>query len=182
MKGYPLELPEVVLLEPRVFKDERGWFFESFSQPAFEALVGSGLSFVQDNHSCSEAGVLRGLHYQLPPKAQGKLVRVVAGAVFDVAVDVRRRSSTFGAWVAAELTAQGRQQLWVPPGFAHGFLSLSERTEVLYKTTNVYAPEQERAIAWDDPAIGIHWPTVPDGPRLSPKDAEAPSLACAEVF
>ena len=182
MKGFPLELPEVIELQPRVFADERGWFYESFNQPAFERIVGAGHHFVQDNHSCSDTGVLRGLHYQLPPKAQGKLVRVVAGAIFDVAVDIRRDSPTFGSWVSAELTAKNRRQLWVPPGFAHGFLSLSEGTEVLYKTTDVYAPDLERAIAWDDRDIGIQWPVVPVAPRLSPKDAEAPPLVRAEVF
>lgn len=182
MKGFPLELPEVIELQPRKFADERGWFYESFNQAAFERIVGEGYHFVQDNHSCSDTGVLRGLHYQLPPKAQGKLVRVVAGAIFDVAVDIRRDSPTFGSWVSAELTAKNRRQLWVPPGFAHGFLSLSEGTEVLYKTTDVYAPDQERAVAWDDPDIGIDWPVVPGGPRLASKDAHASPLACADVF
>lgn len=182
MKAVPLELPEVILIEIRVLTDERGWFYESFNQADFEGIVGGGFHFFQENHSCSDVGVLRGLHYQLPPRAQGKLVRVVAGAIFDVAVDIRRDSPTFGAWVSAELTAKNRRQLWVPPGFAHGFLSLGEGTEVLYKTTDVYAPDRERAIAWDDRDIGIQWPVLPLAPRLSPKDAEAPPLVRAEVF
>lgn len=181
-------LPEVVLAEPTVFADERGWFIESYNAARFEqGLKALGLPpagpFVQDNHSCSQAGVLRGLHYQLPPHAQGKLVRVVRGKAWDVAVDVRRGSPTFGRWTGAELTADNRRQLWIPPGFANGFIALEDDTHFLYKTTDVYAKDCERSIRWDDPAIGIAWP-LPDGraPRLAAKDAEAPGLAQAEVF
>ena len=176
-------LPGVLIVEPTVFADDRGWFMESFNAPRFDAaLQALGLpaapAFVQDNHSCSQAGVLRGLHYQLPPHAQGKLVRVVRGAAYDVAVDIRRGSPTFGRWAGAELTADNRRQMWIPPGFAHGFLALEDETHFLYKTTDVYAKDCERAIRWDDPAIGIAWP-LPGGlaPRLAPKDAQAPLLA-----
>jgi dTDP-4-dehydrorhamnose 3,5-epimerase len=188
MKMTPTELPGVVLVEPAVFGDDRGWFMESFNAARFEqGLAELGLppagAFVQDNHSCSQAGVLRGLHYQLPPHAQGKLVRVVKGAAFDVAVDIRRGSPGFGRWTGATLTADDKRQLWIPPGFAHGFLALEDDTHFLYKTTDVYARDCERAIRWDDPAIGIDWP-LPGGapPRLAPKDAAAPMLADAEVF
>jgi dTDP-4-dehydrorhamnose 3,5-epimerase len=189
MKLTPTAIGDVVVVEPAVFADERGWFMESFNQPRFEAsLRALGLPlprpFVQDNHSCSKAGVLRGLHYQLPPHAQGKLVRVVKGRVFDVAVDIRRGSPTFGRWVGVELSADNRRQLWIPAGFAHGFVALEDDTHFLYKTTDVYAKDCERAIRWDDPAIGIAWP-LPAGmtaPCLAPKDSAAPGLADAEVF
>jgi dTDP-4-dehydrorhamnose 3,5-epimerase len=188
MKLVPTAIRDVVVVEPAVFADERGWFMESFSQPKFEAsLRDLGLPvprpFVQDNHSCSKAGVLRGLHYQLPPHAQGKLVRVVRGAAFDVAVDIRRGSPTFGRWVGVELSEANRRQLWIPEGFAHGFLALEDLTHFLYKTTNVYAKDCERSIRWDDPAIGIGWP-LPAGvaaPLVAPKDAAAPLLSAAEV-
>ncbi|WP_412852774.1 dTDP-4-dehydrorhamnose 3,5-epimerase [Ectothiorhodospira shaposhnikovii] len=181
MEAKRLAIPEVVLLTPRVFGDERGFFYESFNARAFEAAVGVQAKFVQDNHSRSAKGVLRGLHYQLPPHAQGKLVRVVQGEVFDVAVDVRRSSPTFGQWVGAVLSAQNRRQLWIPPGFAHGFLTLSEVAEFLYKTSDFYAPECERCIAWNDADIGITWPFEGD-PVLSGKDQEGVPLAKAEVF
>lgn len=181
MKAIPLAIPEVVLFEPKVFGDERGFFFESFNQQAFDEGVGRHHEFVQDNHSRSAKGVLRGLHYQLPPHAQGKLVRVVQGAVFDVAVDVRRSSATFGQWVGAELSAENHRQLWVPPGFAHGFVVLSDTADFLYKTTNYYAPEFERSIVWDDVTLGIQWP-VGVVPQLSGKDAAASSWRQAEVF
>lgn len=188
MKLIPTELPGVVLIEPAVFGDDRGWFMESHNGPRLDAaLVAMGLpatpAFVQDNHSCSQAGVLRGLHYQLPPHAQGKLVRVVRGAAWDVAVDIRRGSPTFGRWCAAELSEANRRQLWIPPGFAHGFLALQDDTHFLYKTTDVYAKDCERCIRWDDPALAIAWP-LPEGtaPRLAAKDAAAPPLAEAEVF
>jgi dTDP-4-dehydrorhamnose 3,5-epimerase len=187
MKLHPTELPGVVAVEPVVFGDDRGWFMESFNAPRFDAalqamgLPGAG-PFVQDNHSCSAAGVLRGLHLQLPPHAQGKLVRVVKGAVFDVAVDVRRGSPHFGRWTGQTLSADNRRQLWIPPGFAHGFLALEDDTHFLYKTTDVYARECERALRWDDPAIGIRWPLAGRAPRLADKDAAAPLLAEAEVF
>jgi len=181
-------LPGVLTVQPALFSDERGWFMESFNAPRFDAALAElGLpaagAFVQDNHSCSAAGVLRGLHYQLPPHAQGKLVRVVRGRAWDVAVDIRRGSPCFGRWVGSELSAENRRQLWIPPGFAHGFLALEDDTHFLYKTTEVYARDCERAIRWDDPAIGIAWP-LPAGmaPRLAAKDAAAPMLAQAQVF
>jgi len=188
MKLIPTEIRDVVIIEPAVFADDRGWFMESFNEPRFQAaLKDLGLAvprpFVQDNHSSSKAGVLRGLHYQLPPHAQGKLVRVTRGAVFDVAVDIRRGSPTFGRWVGAELSAGNRRQMWIPEGFAHGFLALEDNTEFLYKTTDVYARACERAIAWNDRAVAIRWPGVGGRePLLAPKDAAAPSLADAEVF
>lgn len=155
MQYEKLAIPEVVLFTPKVFGDERGFFFESFNQNVFEQATGTAPAFVQDNHSKSVRGVLRGLHYQLPPHAQGKLVRVVQGAVFDVAVDIRHSSPTFGRWVGALLSADNQQQLWIPPGFAHGFVTLSDTAEFLYKTTDFYAPSAERAIIWNDPAIGV---------------------------
>ncbi len=188
MKAQPTAIAGVVLLEPVVFEDGRGWFMESWSRPRFDAaLQALGLpaprEFVQDNHSCSRRGVLRGLHYQLPPHAQGKLVRVVRGAAFDVAVDLRAGSPSFGHWVGAELSAANRRLLWIPEGFAHGFLALEDDTEFLYKTTDVYARDCERAIRWDDPAIGIRWP-LPAGlaqPLLAAKDAASPLLAQADL-
>ncbi|MEK9825553.1 MAG: dTDP-4-dehydrorhamnose 3,5-epimerase [Methylotenera sp.] len=173
-------IPEVLIIEPQVFGDERGFFFESFSQQKFERLTGVNAEFVQDNHSKSAKNVLRGLHYQIQ-QPQGKLVRVVAGEVFDVAVDVRRNSSTFGKWVGVLLSAENKRQLWVPPGFAHGFLVLKDATEFLYKTTDYYAPQHERSIRWDDPEIGIQWP-LDGNPLLSAKDQAGLSLNQAEVF
>jgi dTDP-4-dehydrorhamnose 3,5-epimerase len=178
MKVTPTAISDVLRIEPKVFGDDRGFFYESFNQQAFNEATGLNLHFVQDNHSKSAKNVLRGLHYQLPPKAQGKLVRVVAGAVFDVAVDIRKNSRTFGHWVGEELSAENKRQLWIPTGFAHGFLVLSDSAEFLYKTTDYYAPEYERCIAWDDPALGIAWP-IECLPSLSAKDAIAPSLAQA---
>lgn len=175
MKATPLAIPDVLLIEPKVFGDDRGFFYESFNQRAFAEATGLDLCFVQDNHSKSARNVLRGLHYQLPPREQGKLVRVVAGEVFDVAVDIRKESPTFGCWVGAVLSAKNRRQLWVPPGFAHGFFVLSESTEFLYKTTDYYAPEYECGIAWNDPQLAIDWP-LQGVPVLSPKDAAAPLL------
>lgn len=176
------EIPEVLILEPRVFGDERGFFMESWSQKTFNAAVGHEVNFVQDNHSRSARGVLRGLHFQLPPHAQGKLVRCTQGAVFDVAVDLRRSSPTFGKWVGVELTGDNHRQFWIPPGFAHGFVVTSERADFLYKTTDLYAPECEGAVRWDDPAIGITWPDLGMAPLLSAKDAVAPLLADARHF
>ena len=175
--GVPVQGP--LLLTPRVFGDERGFFFESWNQQAFNAAAGD-TAFVQDNHSRSSRGVLRGLHYQLPPNPQGKLVRCVLGEIFDVAVDIRRSSPTFGQWVGSVLSADNKQQLWVPAGFAHGFLTLSEQAEVLYKTTDFWSRECERAIRWDDPALAIAWPleTLAGAePQLSEKDAVAALLA-----
>jgi dTDP-4-dehydrorhamnose 3,5-epimerase len=182
MKVVRLEIPEVMLMTPRVFGDDRGFFFESFHQKQFEEMTGLKRNFVQDNHSRSQQGVLRGLHYQLSPKAQGKLVRVVQGEVFDVAVDVRRSSRSFGQWVAAVLSAENKNQLWIPEGFAHGFFTLSETAEVLYKTTEYYAPESERCIVWDDPDLAIAWPLIGITPQLSDKDRQGKSLSTAEVF
>ena len=209
MQYQRLSIPDVILFTPSVFGDERGFFFESFNERVFAEAVsggesssesnrassggsgglGSGVissgatvaSFVQDNHSKSSRGVLRGLHYQLPPAAQGKLVRVVQGEVFDVAVDIRRRSATFGQWVGTVLNADNKQQLWIPPGFAHGFVTLSDTAEFLYKTTDFYAPECEQAIAWNDPTLAIDWQL--DGePLVSAKDAAAPNFVDAEYF
>ena len=181
MKATRLAIPDVVLLEPKVFGDERGFFMESFNQRAFNEATGTDHQFVQDNHSRSSRGVLRGLHYQVR-QPQGKLVRVTSGAVFDVAVDLRKSSATFGQWVGAELSAENQQQLWVPPGFAHGFLVLSSSADFLYKTTDYYAPEHERSVAWNDPNIGIEWPDVGGAPVLSGKDTGATPLAMAETF
>ncbi|NMY38737.1 MULTISPECIES: dTDP-4-dehydrorhamnose 3,5-epimerase [unclassified Pseudomonas] len=180
MKTTPLDIPDVVRFEPKIFGDERGFFFESFNHRQFEDAIGRSVQFVQDNHSRSVKGVLRGLHYQLH-RAQGKLVRVVHGEVFDVAVDIRRSSPTFGKWVGSYLSAENKHQLWVPEGFAHGFVVLSESAEFLYKTTDYYAPEHERCIRWDDPLIGIDWPIVGE-PALSGKDRQGKRLADAEVF
>jgi len=182
----PTALPGVLVLTPKVFGDARGFFYESFNQRDFEAATGlTGLQFVQDNHSRSAQGVLRGLHYQVPPRAQGKLVRVSHGAVFDVVVDMRRASPAFGRWDGVELSASNFRQLWVPPGFAHGFLTLSESAEFLYKTTDGYSPAHERCLFWNDPALGIAWPLAQAGvelPLLAAKDATAPPLSRAELF
>lgn len=181
MKAQPLAIPEVILFSPQVFGDERGFFMESFNACAFAAATGCELRFVQDNHSRSQRGVLRGLHYQLPPHTQGKLVRVVSGAVFDVAVDLRRHAPTFGQWVGQVLSADNHHQLWIPPGFAHGFLTLTETADFIYKTTDFYHPASERAVAWNDPALGIQWPTVGE-PLVSDKDRQAHTLGAADVF
>lgn len=173
-------IPEVLIIEPQVYGDERGFFFESFNQQKFEAMTGVQANFVQDNHSRSAVNVLRGLHYQIQ-QPQGKLVRVIAGEVFDVAVDIRRDSATFGQWVGVVLSAENKRQLWVPPGFAHGFLVLQEGTEFLYKTTDYYAPQHERCVRWDDPEIGIEWPISAE-PILSAKDQLGLDLSKAEVF
>lgn len=181
MHVVPTAIPEVLIIEPKVFGDARGFFFESYNARAFAQATGLDLNFVQDNHSRSARGVLRGLHYQLK-QAQGKLVRVVRGSVYDVAVDVRRSSPTFGRWVGVELSESNQRQLWVPAGFAHGFLVTSESADFLYKTTDYYAPEHERCIAWNDPAIGIEWPLDGGAPALSAKDQQGVPLAQAEVF
>ena len=180
MNAVRLTIPDVVLLEPKVFGDERGFFYESFNQAKFEEAIGRPVSFVQDNHSRSAHGVLRGLHYQIQ-QPQGKLVRVVQGEVFDVAVDLRRSSPTFGKWVGAHLSAENKKQLWVPAGFGHGFVVLSQSAEFLYKTTDYYAPAHERCVAWNDPQIGIEWP-LRGAPTLSAKDAKGASLSEAELF
>jgi len=169
MKVIPLSIPDVLLIEPEVFGDDRGFFFESFNQNKFEDVIGKKINFVQDNHSKSVKGVLRGLHYQLPPKAQGKLVRVIQGEVFDVAVDIRKSSPTFGKWVGEILSADNKKQIWIPEGFAHGFLTLSDTAEFLYKTTDFYSQEHEQSIIWNDEAINIRWP-FNFKPVLSKKD------------
>ena len=181
MKVTQTKLDGVLILEPKVFGDDRGFFMESFNQRVFDEAVGQHIDFVQDNHSLSAKGVLRGLHYQLQ-HAQGKLVRVTRGAVFDVAVDIRKSSPTFGQWVGEVLSEENHCQLWVPPGFAHGFFVLSESAEFLYKTTDYYAPQFERCISWNDPDIAIVWPTLQQAPTLSVKDQQGLQLSHAEVF
>jgi dTDP-4-dehydrorhamnose 3,5-epimerase len=180
MKATRLTLPDVVLFEPKVFGDDRGFFFESFNHRQFEEAIGRTVSFLQDNHSRSVKGVLRGLHYQIQ-NPQGKLVRVVQGEVFDVAVDIRKNSPTFGKWVGELLSAENKRQLWVPEGFAHGFVVLSETAEFIYKTTDYYSPQFERSIAWNDATLNIAWP-IEAAPILSAKDSTALSLEAAEVF
>jgi dTDP-4-dehydrorhamnose 3,5-epimerase len=179
MKVSPSEIPEVLLIAPRVFGDDRGFFFESWNERAF-AAAGIWERFVQDNHSRSQKGVLRGLHYQIR-QPQGKLLRVTAGEIYDVVVDIRRSSATFGKWVAFRLTAADKSMLWVPVGFAHGFLVVSDTAEVLYKTTDFYAPEHERSLAWDDPDLAIPWP-LEGAPLLSAKDRDGTGLRVAELF
>ncbi|MGE5385899.1 MAG: dTDP-4-dehydrorhamnose 3,5-epimerase [Betaproteobacteria bacterium] len=180
MKITPLSIPDVLLVEPKVFGDARGFFYESFNLAGFETATGLHCDFVQDNHSMSARGVLRGLHYQLPPHAQDKLVRVVRGEVFDVAVDVRAGSPTLGRWVGARLSGENKHQLWIPAGFAHGFVVISEQAEFLYKTTDYYSPADERCIAWNDPQIGIDWP-IEEAPILSEKDRAGTPLALAQL-
>lgn len=181
MHARPLAIADVVLLEPRVFEDARGHFYESFNARSFAEAIGRPVEFAQDNQSLSRRGVVRGLHYQLEPAPQGKLIRVVAGEIFDVAVDVRRSSPTYGQWVGEVLSAANRRQLWIPAGFAHGFMALADGTEVLYKATDFYNKAAERAIVWNDPQIGIAWPAAVT-PVLSDKDAVAPRFADAETF
>ncbi|MEO7161086.1 MAG: dTDP-4-dehydrorhamnose 3,5-epimerase [Polaromonas sp.] len=180
MPVTPTTIPDVLIIEPKVFGDARGFFYESFNQKAFNEATGLNLNFVQDNHSRSAKGVLRGLHYQIQ-QPQGKLVRVVRGAVFDVAVDVRKSSPTFGKWVGIELSEENHKQLWVPPGFAHGFAVTSDSADVLYKTTDYYAPEYERCIAWNDASLAINWPMT-GKPSVSVKDAQGTSFHTAEIF
>lgn len=181
MNVVQTNIPDVIVFEPKVFGDDRGFFFESFNQNVFEQAVGKHYDFVQDNHSKSSKAVLRGLHYQVQ-QAQGKLVRVVSGEVFDVAVDIRRSSPTFGQWVGHHLSGENKKQMWVPPGFAHGFLVLSETAEFLYKTTDFYAPAHERCIIWNDAEIGIEWPDIGTAPQLSGKDQQGLHLSQAELF
>lgn len=180
MRVTPTAIPEVLVLEPKVFGDERGFFFESFNARTFEQATGLTRSFVQDNHSKSSRNVLRGLHYQIQ-QAQGKLVRVVQGSVFDVAVDLRKSAKTFGQWVGVHLSAECKKQLWVPEGFAHGFVVLSETAEFLYKTTDYYAPEHERSLLWCDPKLDIRWP-IEGEPKLAAKDANGRPIESAELF
>lgn len=181
MKIIATDLPDVLIIEPQVFGDERGFFYESFNARRFAELTGVPDQFVQDNHSRSARGVLRGLHYQVQ-QAQGKLVRVTAGEVYDVAVDVRRSSPTFGKWVGVHLSAENKRQLWIPAGFAHGFLVLSEHAEFLYKTTDYYAPAHERCIRWDDPQLAIAWPLAGQTPQLSAKDQQGMPFEEADTF
>ena len=180
MKVTPLSIPDVLVIEPQVFGDDRGFFYESFNQNKFEEAMGKKINFVQDNHSKSVKGVLRGLHYQLTPKAQGKLVRVIQGEVFDVAVDLRQSSPTFGKWVGEILSGDNKKQLWIPEGFAHGFLTLSDTAEFLYKTTDFYSKDHEQAMMWNDGIIGIDWPMK--DVSLSPKDKSAVSFKEARYF
>ncbi len=180
MNVIKTNLPEVLVIEPRIFGDDRGFFYESFNAKKFAELSGIETTFVQDNHSLSAKNVLRGLHYQIR-QPQGKLVRVVAGKVFDVAVDIRRSSPRFGQWTGASLSAENKRQMWIPEGFAHGFIVLSDSAEFLYKTTDYWAPEHERCLQWDDPAIAIHWP-LQGNPVMSAKDQQGQLLANAEVF
>jgi dTDP-4-dehydrorhamnose 3,5-epimerase len=181
MKVTPTSIPDVLVIEPKVFGDARGFFFESFNQKAFDEAVGRHVEFVQDNHSRSARGVLRGLHYQIQ-QPQGKLVRVVRGAAFDVAVDIRRASDTFGKWVGVELTEENHKQLWVPPGFAHGFVVLSDSADFLYKASDYYAPSHERCIAWNDATLAIAWPDAGAAVQLSAKDAAGVAFRDAQVF
>ena len=182
MKVRPLSIPDILLIEPKVFSDERGFFFESFNQADFEKRTNLSPIFVQENHSSSIKGVLRGLHYQLPPKAQDKLVRVVKGEIFDVVVDIRKESSTFGKWVGETLSGKNKTQIWIPKGFAHGFLVLSEIAEVVYKTTDYYAPQYERCIRWDDPNLSIDWNFNEENLLLSKKDKKGELFKNSKVF
>ncbi len=182
MKVVPTAIPEIKLFKPTIHRDGRGFFAESFRQDLFNQATGTNHAFIQDNHSRSGKGVLRGLHYQLPPHAQGKLVRVISGAVFDVAVDIRRSSPNFGQWVGAELSAENHHQLWIPPGFAHGFVVLSDTADFVYKTTAYYAPESDRGLLWNDPDIAIAWPQLDTAFSLSEKDRNQPAFKQAELF
>jgi dTDP-4-dehydrorhamnose 3,5-epimerase len=180
MNVLPTEIPDVLIIEPRVFQDDRGFFLESYNSQAFADKAGITEPFVQDNHSCSGQNVLRGLHYQIE-QAQGKLVRAIAGAIFDVAVDIRKHSPTFGQWISCTLSAENKRMLWVPPGFAHGFMVVSEVAEVLYKTTDYYAPQHERSILWNDPDLAINWPLEGE-PILSAKDQVGKPLKFADIY
>ncbi len=180
MNIVPTEIPDVLIIEPRLFGDERGFFYESYNEKSFTEKTGVAVNFVQDNHSRSTQNVLRGLHYQIQ-QAQGKLVRVISGAVFDVAVDLRKNSPTFGQWVSCLISAENKRQIWVPPGFAHGFVVVSEVAEFLYKTTDYYAPQYERTLLWNDPDLAIDWPLTAD-PILSAKDQAGQPLKTAEVY
>jgi dTDP-4-dehydrorhamnose 3,5-epimerase len=182
MKVTPTHIPDLLILEPDLYHDERGFFYESFNQQAFSQATGLDLTFVQDNHSRSAHGVLRGLHYQLSPCAQGKLVRCIRGAVWDVALDIRKSSATFGQWAGVDLTDSNHRQFWIPAGFAHGFVVLGDSADFLYKTTAYYAPESDRCILWDDPEIKITWPLTGFAPQLSSKDLAGKLFRDAEVF
>ena len=181
MRITRLNIPDVILIEPQIFSDDRGFFFESFNHKKFKETTGVDVNFIQDNHSQSIKGVLRGLHYQLPPKAQGKLIRVVSGEVFDVAVDIRKNSPTLGQWVGEFLSAENKKQLWIPAGFAHAFLTISDKADFLYKTTDTYSKENERSITWNDPDININWPESSDI-NISEKDERSSLLKNADLF
>ncbi len=180
MNVIETDIPDVLIFEPKVFGDDRGFFFESFNQKTFEQAVGRQVNFVQDNHSCSSRGVLRGLHYQLAPYAQAKLVRCLRGAIYDIAVDIRQGSPTFAKWVGVELSAANKKQIWIPEGFAHGFIALEDNSEILYKTNNFYSKECERAIIWNDEQLKIEWPLKPE--TISEKDLVAPAFLIADKF
>jgi dTDP-4-dehydrorhamnose 3,5-epimerase len=181
VKITTLSIPDIILIEPQIFSDDRGFFFESFNEKKFREATGVKANFIQDNHSQSTKGVLRGLHYQLPPRAQGKLVRVVSGQVFDVAVDIRKNSPSFGQWVGELLSAENKKQLWIPAGFAHAFLTLSDTADFLYKTTDTYSKENERSIIWNDPDINIKWPLI-SSINISDKDKQGCLLKNADLF
>jgi dTDP-4-dehydrorhamnose 3,5-epimerase len=182
MKFTPLAIPDVLVFEPDVFEDQRGFFFESFNQSQFENVIGRKITFVQDNHSKSIKGVVRGLHYQLPPKEQGKLIRVIQGQIYDVAVDLRKKSPTFGQWVGEVLSAANKKQIWIPEGFAHGFITLSDDSEILYKATDFYSPNHEQCLIWNDPEINVIWPHTKDNYIFSDKDKKGKALSELSLF
>ena len=182
MKFTPLAIPDVLVFEPDVFEDQRGFFFESFNQSEFENVIGRKITFVQDNHSKSIKGVVRGLHYQLPPKEQGKLIRVIQGQIYDVAVDLRKKSPTFGQWVGEVLSAGNKKQIWIPEGFAHGFITLSDDSEILYKATDFYSPNHEQCLIWNDPEINVIWPHTKDNYIFSDKDKKGKALSELSLF
>ena len=182
MKFTPLAIPDVLVFEPDVFEDQRGFFFESFNQSQFENVIGRKITFVQDNHSKSIKGVVRGLHYHLPPKEQGKLIRVIQGQIYDVAVDLRKKSPTFGQWVGEVLSAANKKQIWIPEGFAHGFITLSDDSEILYKATDFYSPNHEQCLIWNDPEINVIWPHTKDNYIFSDKDKKGKALSELSLF
>jgi dTDP-4-dehydrorhamnose 3,5-epimerase len=182
MKFTPLAISDVLVFEPDVFEDQRGFFFESFNQSEFENVIGKKIIFVQDNHSKSIKGVVRGLHYQLPPKGQGKLIRVIRGQIYDVAVDLRKTSPTFGKWAGVILSASNKKQIWIPEGFAHGFISLSDESEVLYKATDFYSPIHEQCLIWNDPEVNVIWPNIDDNYIFSDKDKNGKALSELSLF
>jgi dTDP-4-dehydrorhamnose 3,5-epimerase len=182
MKFTPLTIPDVLVFEPDVFEDQRGFFFESFNQSQFENVIGRKITFVQDNHSKSIKGVVRGLHYQLPPKEQGKLIRVIQGQIYDVAVDLRKKSPTFGQWVGEVLSAANKKQIWIPEGFAHGFITLSDNSEILYKATDFYSPNHEQCLIWNDPEINVIWPHTKENYIFSDKDKKGKALSELSLF
>ena len=182
MKFTPLSIPDILIFEPNVYEDQRGFFFESFNQSEFEKAIGKKITFVQDNHSKSTKGVLRGLHYQMPPKGQGKLIRVIQGEIYDVAVDLRKTSPTFGQWVGEVISAANKKQIWIPEGFAHGFVTLSDDSEILYKATDFYSPIHEQCLIWNDPEINITWPHIENNFIFSQKDTNGMPLSEITLF